>query len=444
MRRNFGPVGPGSEAGIDVQVGRNSLQSIKLNLKKGRMLGLLVGLVNIQAAAAASPFAFSVVYGDSFTDYFNMYAYRGQPGPPFYAPGRRCNGPVWIEYLTNSSGIENLNEAWEGSVTDQLVAENCPGTPIMAHTCRAQVDHYIANHKKGLPDTQLRPSNVTGNLSTLVEPGQRILHAMACGMVDIFTAYSWECWKKANTTLLPKLIADSQLKMIRDLYEQTGARDFLLVNLFPVNMTMDPAFSPAGSIATMTKFVDEANERLQKGADAFKKEKGDVRLEVVDWWKAIAKVYQESASADLEQYFGGKAPIVYGVCLKGDPNGQGIVEACKDPERYFWYDGHFSTSAQKYLSDFTLPYLEKLVAEGPKPTASASATPAATSAAASSLAAIASTTPATGTLVVASATQSTQTAVGMSTVKPSSGSSVRNSFSSLLVGYFTAFLFFIS
>lgn len=245
-------------------------------------------------------------------------------------------------------------------MTDQLVYENCPGTPFMNHTCRYQVDEYIKLYKEGLPGTQLRPSNVTGNLSTLVGKDQRILYAMACGIVDIQTSYNWLCWNKTNSTLLPKLIADSQLSMVRDLYEQTGMKDMLLVNLFPVNLTMDKYSSPPGAIATMQKFVDEANKRLLEGAAAFVKEKGDARIEVVDWWTAVANVYKNTSDPALKQWFGEEEVIVYGVCLKGDPNGEGIVETCKDPSRYFYYDGHFSTTAQHYLSDFTLPYVSKL------------------------------------------------------------------------------------
>lgn len=71
-----------------------------------------------------SPFAFSVLFGDSHSDYINMYAlkgFQGMPGPPFYAPGRRSDGPVWAEYLNAKLGLENLNEAWEGAFLDNAV-----------------------------------------------------------------------------------------------------------------------------------------------------------------------------------------------------------------------------------------------------------------------------------------------------------------------------------
>jgi hypothetical protein len=204
------------------------------------------------------------------------------------------------------------------------VFENCPGTPFMNHTCRRQVSKYIADYQNGLPNTQVYPTNRTGNLSTLLASDERILSLIACGIVDIQTSYNWQCWNKTNSTLLPKLIADSQLGMIRDLYEKTDGRDFLLVNLFPVNMTMDNNTSPPGTIATMQMFVDEANARLLSGAAAFVREKGDARVEIVDWWSAIARIYRDTKDPALKEWFGEEEVIVYGVCLKGDPNGDGM------------------------------------------------------------------------------------------------------------------------
>jgi hypothetical protein len=71
-------------------------------------------------SSTASVFGFSVVFGDSFTDYHRMYDRSGQPGPPNYSPGKNSNGKVWVENLSEK-GVENLNMALQGSVTDQLV-----------------------------------------------------------------------------------------------------------------------------------------------------------------------------------------------------------------------------------------------------------------------------------------------------------------------------------
>ncbi|KAI9034416.1 hypothetical protein DFJ74DRAFT_649442 [Hyaloraphidium curvatum] len=373
---------------------------------------LLAGtLAVLPGAEARNPFAFAVVYGDSFTDTHRMYAYRGQPGPPFYAPGRRCNGPVWPEYLSNSTQIELLNMAWEGAVTDQLVYENCKGTPFMNHTCRAQVDEYIASYAQGLPGTQLRPSNVTGNLSTLVGPDQRIVHMMACGIVDVQTSYNWQCWNKTNSTVLPRLIAESQFSMLRDLYDKTDARDFLVVNLFPVNETMTTA-DPPGAQRTMQIWIDEVNSRLESLAADFRRQRPDARIEIVDWWTAITRVYRNTSAAELQRWFGDEEVVVYGVCLKGDPNGAGIVQICDNPQKFFYFDGHFSTSAQHYLADWTLPYLAKLDADAVPTTASRSTATATRSTAASTAAS-------TSASIAASTAASTATGA-TSTGRPSS------------------------
>lgn len=66
-----------------------------LRLAALAVLALLACPLAPVAAAPASPFAYTVVFGDSFTDYGNMYAFRGQPGPPWFVEGRDSNGPTW-------------------------------------------------------------------------------------------------------------------------------------------------------------------------------------------------------------------------------------------------------------------------------------------------------------------------------------------------------------
>lgn len=94
-------------------------------------LAILSGLAVVGTRAAPTAvsqsfgFGFSVLFGDSHSDYSNMYAYKnytGMPGPPFYPPGRRSDGPMWSEYLNRGlDGLDNLNMAWEGAFLDNIV-----------------------------------------------------------------------------------------------------------------------------------------------------------------------------------------------------------------------------------------------------------------------------------------------------------------------------------
>ncbi|KAI9014055.1 hypothetical protein DFJ74DRAFT_274260 [Hyaloraphidium curvatum] len=326
----------------------------------GRGLALFALLLALPPAAAApsSAFSFSVVFGDSFTDYFRMYARRGVPGPPFYAPGRRSNGPTWIERFTERTGVENLNMALEGAVTDQLVHGLCPESPVMGQTCREEVDEYLASHAAGMPGLQLRPSNVTGNLSTLVDPARpRILYLMACGAVDFITSFGWGCWDRNNSDRLPGLVVDSQFEMLEELYNKTGARDFLLVDLFPLWRGMSP---PNEAATAMARFVNATNALQLSAAAAFRAAHPDAALEIVSWHESMTALYADPKNASWAPYFGPQGVNMLSPCMRGDPDSGGPVQLCDDPDGRFFYDGHFSRAGHRFLGDVGVRSFEKV------------------------------------------------------------------------------------
>jgi phospholipase/lecithinase/hemolysin len=51
-------------------------------------------------------FSHILVFGDSLSDTGNYYRLSGGSPPPPYAKGRFCNGPIWVEYLAASLGME--------------------------------------------------------------------------------------------------------------------------------------------------------------------------------------------------------------------------------------------------------------------------------------------------------------------------------------------------
>lgn len=305
-------------------------------------------------------FAFSVVFGDSFTDYNNMYHHRGQPGPPWFAPGRDSNGDTWIQVVSNQTQLENLNMAWQGSVTDQLVHSLCPSSPNMTQTCRGQVDEYLDRYAKGLPGTQLYPSNRTGDLSTLTskDAPSRILYFMACGVVDLITAFAWNCWDQPNSMQLPKLIADTQFHFLEQLYNRTNARDFLLVNIFPTWRGVDPS-NPRAQKA-MSDMDDATNAAFTRNAALFLTSHPDAQLEIVDWYAALTSLYLDPSSDLAKSHFGTNGANMYSPCLQGDTDSNAVV-VCKDPDSRFFWDGHFSAAGHRYLANVTRGYVGKMV-----------------------------------------------------------------------------------
>ena len=61
-------------------------------------------LLPFSAQAATPHFSAVYVFGDSYCDVGNLYAYVGAPGFP-YLPGRRSNGPLWVEHVANAWGL---------------------------------------------------------------------------------------------------------------------------------------------------------------------------------------------------------------------------------------------------------------------------------------------------------------------------------------------------
>jgi phospholipase/lecithinase/hemolysin len=68
------------------------------------MIGLAAGGIRVQAES--EPFSHIYVFGDSLSDTGNYYRLSGGSPPPPYAEGRFCNGPIWVEYLTASLGMD--------------------------------------------------------------------------------------------------------------------------------------------------------------------------------------------------------------------------------------------------------------------------------------------------------------------------------------------------
>ncbi len=83
-------------------------------------VSLLLGASN----AMAGPFGEIVVFGDSLSDNGNYVLFEGQPvpEPELYWEGRFSNGPVWVEYLTDSDHFDtNLTDrALGGAQSDGL------------------------------------------------------------------------------------------------------------------------------------------------------------------------------------------------------------------------------------------------------------------------------------------------------------------------------------
>ena len=173
----------------------------------------------------------------------------------------------------------------------------------MTQTCRSQVDEYLGLYAAGMPDTQLRPSNRTGNLGTLLtKASPRIVVFFACGIVDLLTAFNWGCWDRPVAQQLSGLIVASQFGMLGELYDKANVRDFLVVNLFPAQRGMDP--SNVHGVEVMGGFVGTANALYQTAMANFTAARPDAAMKIVDWNSAMNNLYDNPNSSLAQEYFG--------------------------------------------------------------------------------------------------------------------------------------------
>jgi hypothetical protein len=191
--------------------------------------------------------------------------------------------------------------------------------------------------------------------SFLTEQRPRVLVLMACGVVDLLTAFTWNCWDRAEALKLPKLIADAQLEMLEELYTKTGARDFVWVNLFPTYRAMRE--NPAAQKA-MRGFVEGTNGLVDEYAALFRSKHPDASLEIVDWHAAMSFLYDTPTSDLAKRYFGPEGVDMFSSCLQFRDDGSAVF--CEDSDRRFFWDGHFSRAGHRYLADFTQASVERM------------------------------------------------------------------------------------
>lgn len=126
--------------------------------------------------AYAKTYSSVVVYGDSLSDNGNFFNATGQPGFPYY-DGRRCDGPVAVEYLASFLGAPLIDFAWIGATTGvgnyadsgnvtEFGAYNLPGMTTMYGATKGLLGPYMSGGLFvvwGGPNDILAPSPMDGN-----------------------------------------------------------------------------------------------------------------------------------------------------------------------------------------------------------------------------------------------------------------------------------------
>jgi len=206
----------------------------------------IAGFVGSQMPAQSKPTPFSriVVFGDSLSDTGNFYHFTGgHVPPPPYLDGRFSNGPLWVEYLAQSLGMQVLPEddyAVAGATTGRANSNNgllglqYPGL-------QDQIEEFVAAHEAGADSDAL--------------------YVLWAGANDFFVALE----SAESPALLIGGGVTNTLAAIQTLW-QTGARQILVVNVPDLGLT--PFGETSGLSDTITQLSFAYDQALESGLDA--------------------------------------------------------------------------------------------------------------------------------------------------------------------------------
>jgi phospholipase/lecithinase/hemolysin len=206
------------------------------------MLGLAAG--GSRAQAKSDPFSHIFVFGDSLSDTGNYYRLSGGSPPPPYADGRFCNGPIWVEYLSASLGMDYQpgdNFAVGGATTGTLNSN----------------DGFAGKEYPGLLD-----EIASFAASRPVSEPERALYVVEAGANDFFVALATGT---TPATLIGTGVGNtiSAIQQLRG----SGARFILVMNVPDLGVTPMAQGLGEGGPLMLTQLTAAYNQALDLALD---------------------------------------------------------------------------------------------------------------------------------------------------------------------------------
>ncbi|THZ02257.1 hypothetical protein D6C85_07772 [Aureobasidium pullulans] len=216
-------------------------------------------------------------FGDSYTTTgFNVSLAQPSPANPFgnptYPGYTSSNGPNWIDYLTttyNKSFIETINLAYGGATVDSaLVAPYKPTVLSVKEQVETEYLPIYASQSSIFPWTS-----------------DDTLFTIFIGINDIGNSYSSQ-----NATLTPTIF--SELSGLVDQLYSTGARNFLFLNVPPVDQSpLTQAAGPASQTLEASA-ISDWNSRVVYLSKSLTHRHSDVTSFVFDTNKVFSRVIE--------------------------------------------------------------------------------------------------------------------------------------------------------
>ncbi|TPX65377.1 hypothetical protein SpCBS45565_g05184 [Spizellomyces sp. 'palustris'] len=245
-----------------------------------------------------------VVFGDSWSDTGNTFALTNKTWPTAaYYQGRFSNGPLWLEYLTESRKVDLQDYAFGGATTNNTLVQGYTGSAsnIAVPSVIDQVATYLPHFS---------PNNV---------------HAFWAGGNDVFFGLS------AGVT--GDQVAANLLSIVEKL-SLSGAKAFLLFQLPALDKL--PYFATKENIPLQPLFANwttDFNTALTTRAAAFRAQHADAAVQIFDTRRFI--------DSDVKGYDNAQE-----ACLNATTQ-----QACAEPNKHVYWDAfHFTTSVHKDIA----------------------------------------------------------------------------------------------
>lgn len=263
-----------------------------------------------------------VTFGDSYstTGFNDTGAQPSEANPlgnPAYPGYTATNGPNWVDFLTttyNKTFLETINLAYGGATVDSALVT--PYLPTVLSLKEQVQQEYI-------PIYSDHPSFFDWQANDT-------LFATFIGINDVGNAYG-----EANSSLVFSLVFQEYASLMDQLY-QTGARNFLFLNVPPVNRA--PLTVEAGSAAQALEATDIAayNTNLTRLAANLSSTYSDATTFVFDTNAAFTQVLDDPCShPETCPYKNTTDYCVY--YENGTPSWYTFYQNCSLPvDEYFW------------------------------------------------------------------------------------------------------------
>ncbi|MCJ1407171.1 hypothetical protein MMC19_001241 [Ptychographa xylographoides] len=261
-------------------------------------------------------------FGDSYTTTgFNITMTQPGPGNPFgnppYPGYTSSNGPNWVDFLTvkyNQSFVETYNLAYGGATVDSaLVAQYLPTVLDFRQQVNQEFVPYYGKSGK----------NLAGWTSS------NSLFAAFFGINDVGNSYGQQ-----SKTLNAQIFVVYK-RLITTLYNQ-GARNFLFLNVPPVNLSPGTTIYGGGAESLEGLDIADFNDRLAAMINTFANDNPDTTIFSFDT-NAIFSAVLESPAA-FPETAGYKNTTGYcAAYANGTPMNNTFYPNCTYPvNEYFW------------------------------------------------------------------------------------------------------------